>query len=170
MKLNSWPTAVAAILFAGLSTTAFAGSGLERSQDKGGFLAATSIEGQERAQDNRRAVCNSGPFILFFDWNDSSLSYEARRLLDEVVDFYADCENWRVSISGHTDTSQSERRSIDLSLERNQVVKEYLVERGLPEWKIATRAWGKSLPRVRTGDGVKEFENRRVEINFWPER
>ncbi len=44
----------------------------------------------------------------------------------------------------------------------------YLAGRGVPDGSITTEAFGESRPLVDTADGVREPQNRRVEITFGP--
>ena len=44
----------------------------------------------------------------------------------------------------------------------------YITARGVPEAQIAAQAFGESQPRVPTADGVREAQNRRVEITYGP--
>jgi OmpA-OmpF porin, OOP family len=51
---------------------------------------------------------------------------------------------------------------------RNASVREYLVGRGIPAGRMSSEAFGESRPRVPTADGVREPQNRRVEITYGP--
>jgi outer membrane protein OmpA-like peptidoglycan-associated protein len=53
-----------------------------------------------------------------------------------------------------------------LSMRRAQSVLAELVRRGIPEGQIAVFAKGERDPLVPTPDGVREPQNRRVEIVF----
>ena len=53
-----------------------------------------------------------------------------------------------------------------MSQERADAVRAYLIARGIPKANIVTHAFGESQPLIETKDGVKEPQNRRVEINF----
>ena len=44
----------------------------------------------------------------------------------------------------------------------------YLAGRGIPDGAITTQAFGESRPLVETADGVREPQNRRVEITYGP--
>ena len=45
-------------------------------------------------------------------------------------------------------------------------VRAYLAGKGIPSPKMTTTAFGETRPLVQTPDGVREPQNRRVEINF----
>ena len=51
-----------------------------------------------------------------------------------------------------------------LSLRRANAVKDALVREGVPATGIAVIGRGESQPLVQTADGVREPQNRRVEI------
>ena len=65
---------------------------------------------------------------------------------------------------GHADRSGSDAYNIGLSEERAAAVAEAMVSAGIPANLITSSAEGESNPRVATDDGVREPQNRRVEI------
>ena len=67
-------------------------------------------------------------------------------------------------MAGHADTSGTQRYNQDLSRRRAQAVASELVRLGVPREAITVQAFGESRPLVPTGDGVREPQNRRVEI------
>jgi outer membrane protein OmpA-like peptidoglycan-associated protein/opacity protein-like surface antigen len=113
-------------------------------------------------------VCNSGPYIVFFDWDKSNLTPTATATLDNAVSQYANCGNARVMLAGHADKSGGTSYNVGLSQRRNTAVRGYLESRGIPGGVIATEAFGESKPLVDTADGVREAQNRRVEVSYGP--
>jgi OmpA-OmpF porin, OOP family len=112
--------------------------------------------------------CNSGPYVVFFDWDKSVLTETAKIALDGAVSQYAWCGNSRVLLSGHADRSGSTGYNVALSQARNAAVRNYLTTRGIADEAIASAAFGEGSPRVATQDGVREPQNRRVEVSFGP--
>lgn len=112
--------------------------------------------------------CNSGPYIVFFDWDQSNLRPDAATVLDNAVAQYANCGTARVMLAGHADRSGAATYNVGLSQRRNATVQSYLQSRGIPQARIATEAFGETQPRVPTADGVREPQNRRVEITYGP--
>lgn len=53
-----------------------------------------------------------------------------------------------------------------LSMRRANATKAYMTAHGVPDSVIATQGFGESRPLVETADGVREPQNRRVEITF----
>jgi outer membrane protein OmpA-like peptidoglycan-associated protein len=72
----------------------------------------------------------------------------------------------RVIATGYTDTSGSADYNMGLSLRRAEAVKDVLVGEGIPAQNITTIGRGEADPLVPTGDGVREPQNRRVQIQF----
>jgi outer membrane protein OmpA-like peptidoglycan-associated protein/opacity protein-like surface antigen len=112
--------------------------------------------------------CTPGPYIVFFDWDKSDITAEAAGILDNAISNYANCANTQVMLAGHADRSGSASYNVGLSQRRADSVKSYLSGRGIPGGVISTEAFGESRPRVATADGVRELQNRRVEISYGP--
>lgn len=112
--------------------------------------------------------CNTGPYIVFFDWDESAITAEAANTLDQAVTAYANCGMASVMLAGHTDRSGSVQYNLGLAERRNTSVANYLTGKGIPGSRISSAALGESQPRVQTPDGVREQENRRVEVNYGP--
>ena len=109
-------------------------------------------------------VCNQTPFIAFFDWNRSDITAEAATTLDATAEMLRNCGYPQVNLDGFTDRSGSDGYNQGLSIRRASSVRDYLVSRGVPGERIATQGLGEANPRVPTADGVRELQNRRVEI------
>jgi len=112
--------------------------------------------------------CTPGPYIVFFDWDKSDITPEAASILDNAVSNYQNCGNSQVMLAGHADRSGSASYNVGLSQRRADEVKKYLSGRGISDGVISTEAFGESRPRVETADGVRELQNRRVEIMYGP--
>ncbi len=67
-------------------------------------------------------------------------------------------------VNGYTDTSGSPRYNMGLSVRRANAVAAELVRDGVPKNVIAIRGFGETHLLVPTGPGVREPQNRRVEI------
>ena len=109
-----------------------------------------------------------GPFIVFFDWDRSDITPQAAGILDNAAAQYAQTGNAQVVLAGHADRSGSDQYNVGLSQRRAENVRQYLSGRGVPEGSMRTEAFGESRPLVETADGVREPQNRRVEITYGP--
>jgi len=105
-------------------------------------------------------------YMVFFDWDRSNLSQQAVQTIGQAAAAYRSRGSARITATGHTDTSGPESYNMALSLRRANAVKNELVRQGVPADAIAVVGKGESQPLVATGDGVREPQNRRVEIVF----
>ena len=103
-------------------------------------------------------------FIVFFDWDRSNLSAQALNTIKQAAGSYKTKGSARVTATGHTDKSGPESYNMALSLRRANTVKDALVREGVPATAISVIGKGESQPLVQTADGVREPQNRRVEI------
>ena len=107
-------------------------------------------------------------FIVFFDWDRSDITPQAAAILDNAAAAYQQTGSAQVVLAGHADRSGSAQYNVGLSQRRADAVRSYLAGRGVPDGAMATEAFGESRPLVETADGVREPQNRRVEITFGP--
>jgi outer membrane protein OmpA-like peptidoglycan-associated protein len=110
----------------------------------------------------------AGPFIVFFDWDKADITPEAMGILDNAAAAYQQTGQASVMLAGHADRSGSASYNVGLSQRRADAVRSYLAGKGIPDTAISTEAFGESRPLVETADGVREPQNRRVEITFGP--
>jgi len=103
-------------------------------------------------------------FMVFFDWDRSDLSAQAIGTIHQVSAAYKQKGSARVTATGHTDTSGPDDYNMALSLRRANAVKDALVRDGVPATAISVVGRGEQGLLVPTADGVREPQNRRVEI------
>ena len=113
-------------------------------------------------------VCNTGPYIVFFDWDKSNLRPDAASVLDNAVAQYTNCGNAKVMLAGHADKSGAATYNVGLSQRRNSTVRSYLESKGVAGGAITSEAFGETAPLVQTADGEREPQNRRVEVTYGP--
>jgi OmpA-OmpF porin, OOP family len=103
-------------------------------------------------------------YMVFFDWDRSNLSAQALNTIKQAAGAYKTKGSARITATGHTDKSGPDAYNMALSLRRANTVKDALVREGVPATAIAVIGRGESQPLVQTADGVREPQNRRVEI------
>jgi outer membrane protein OmpA-like peptidoglycan-associated protein len=101
---------------------------------------------------------------VFFDWDRADLSERARQIVAEAAQNTTRVQYTRIEVSGHADRTGSAEYNQRLSLRRAQNVAAELVRLGVPQSAIDVTAFGYSRLLVPTAAGVREPQNRRVEI------
>jgi len=103
-------------------------------------------------------------FLVFFDFDKSSLTPRAMDIVREAANVAKAGQNTRVTCTGHTDTAGPAAYNMALSLRRANTVKDGLVREGVAPEAITVIGRGEEALLVATADGVREPQNRRVEI------
>ncbi|MDB5380998.1 MAG: hypothetical protein JWO26_630 [Rhodospirillales bacterium] len=103
-------------------------------------------------------------YIVFFDWNRADLTERARQIIGEAASASTSVASTRIEVVGHADRSGTPAYNQGLSQRRANTVAAELVRRGVNREAIAISAFGETRPLVPTADGVREPQNRRVEI------
>jgi outer membrane protein OmpA-like peptidoglycan-associated protein len=103
-------------------------------------------------------------YLVFFDWNRADLTGRAREIIGEAAQNARRVSSTRIEVAGHADRSGTPQYNQRLSQRRAEVVASELVARGISRNEIGVTAFGESRPLVPTADGVREPQNRRVEI------
>jgi OmpA-OmpF porin, OOP family len=115
-----------------------------------------------------RVECNTGPYIVYFDHDKSNITSGAAETLDNAISAYRNCGNARIMLAGHADRSGNVQYNVALSQRRNKEVTAYMAARGVSTGVISAEAFGEGQPKVQTLDGVRNDQNRRVEITYGP--
>ena len=108
---------------------------------------------------------DAGPTLVFFDWGKGELSNDAKASLDKVAERYVASPR-PMTIDGHSDKSGASASNLAGSRRRAGVVRDYLAGKGVPASAMTVRAYGETWPIIATADGVREVQNRRVEIRW----
>jgi outer membrane protein OmpA-like peptidoglycan-associated protein len=110
------------------------------------------------------AAAPSRSYLVFFDWDRADLTVRARQIIREAADNSTRVQYTRIEVDGYTDTSGTQQYNQGLSMRRAQAVAAELVKDGVPRQSITIMGFGDTHLLVPTGPGVREPQNRRVEI------
>ncbi|MCR9178125.1 MAG: OmpA family protein [Alphaproteobacteria bacterium] len=149
------------------------------------FFECWAEEQEENHQEARIAYCWSGfeaamaeleaseiaeplarDYLVFFDFDSTSIRSDTAQILNQVIEAFKALNASGMTLTGHTDRAGSSDYNQALSVGRAISVEDYLTNQGIPASDLTTAGRGESDPRVSTPDGVREQENRRVEINI----
>jgi OmpA family len=108
-------------------------------------------------------------FEVYFDFNRADLTPAGRQVVDAAVVAARAGGPSEIEITGNTDLAGTGAYNWELSKRRAQMVRRYMVSRGIDPSEIATRWLGKTRPAVATPNGVRAARNRRVEIVVSPD-
>jgi outer membrane protein OmpA-like peptidoglycan-associated protein len=103
-------------------------------------------------------------YLVFFDWDKSDLTARARQIIADAASASQRLAVTRIEVAGHADRSGTPQYNQGLSMRRAQTVAAELVRLGVKRDAIAISAFGDTRPLVPTAAGVREPQNRRVEI------
>ena len=114
------------------------------------------------------AAAPSAPrsYLVFFDFNKSDLTPQAISIVDAAARNAAPAKVTQLTVTGHTDTVGSDAYNMRLSRRRAESVAAQLEKDGIAASEIQIVAKGKRDLLVPTADGVKEPQNRRVQIVY----
>jgi outer membrane protein OmpA-like peptidoglycan-associated protein len=106
----------------------------------------------------------SRSYLVFFDWDKAVLTDRAKQIVSEAAANSTKVQYTKIEVNGYTDTSGTPAYNQGLSVRRAKAVAAELVKDGVPTAAITIAGFGETHPLVPTGAGVREPQNRRVEI------
>ena len=105
-------------------------------------------------------------YLVFFEFDRADLTPEGRQVVQQAATASKTNNVVRLEVTGHADRSGSDAYNQRLSQRRAETVRSELVRNGVRAADIAVFAKGEREPLVPTPDGVREPQNRRVEVVF----
>ena len=103
-------------------------------------------------------------YLVFFNWNKADLTPRATQIVAEAAKASQTTHVTSLNVNGYTDTSGTPAYNEKLSYRRADNVAAQLVTDGVPKSDIVIKGYGETHLLVPTGPGVREPQNRRVEI------
>jgi outer membrane protein OmpA-like peptidoglycan-associated protein len=103
---------------------------------------------------------------IFFETNSYELKAESTAELDKVVQFLNDNPSLKVEISGHTDNTGTNAFNQILSENRAKAVAEYLIKKGIPQIRLTSKGYGRTVPVADNNTDEGRAQNRRTEFKI----
>jgi OOP family OmpA-OmpF porin len=103
-------------------------------------------------------------FIVFFDWDRDTVTPEGMQIIHQAADAYKSGAPVQIHVTGYTDRSGSPAYNQRLSQRRANNVAKAMASLGVAPSQMIVSGRGENDNRVPTAPGVREPQNRRVEI------
>ena len=111
-------------------------------------------------------MVDGGPWTVYFAHDSAAIMDSDDATLTAAAAAAMQSSDAPIVVSGHTDTSGAAGYNLGLSASRAEAVVETLGQLGISASRINVSATGEEDLAVPTGDGVREAQNRRVEIRL----
>lgn len=124
-------------------------------------LAMTNLGENPDPRDVARALSIQ---VINFELDKAEIPEVNKAFLDRAAKIMVDVPDMNLMIVGHTDAQASNEYNMELSRERAESVKEYLVSQGVDESKLSTKGMGETEPVADNSTEQGRFRNRRIEF------
>ncbi len=94
----------------------------------------------------------------------AAITPESRAVLDRVAQSLLASPGARFEVAGYTDSSGSPAYNMSLSQARANMVRWYLIDRGVPSAQLTARGYGPENPIASNDTPDGRARNRRVEL------
>ncbi len=106
---------------------------------------------------------------IYFEPNSANMGLDSRAVVDEIASFMRAYENTVVDIEGNTDSTGSRALNMQLSKDRAETVKQYLVAKHkFPANRMRTAGNGPDKPVENNATPEGREKNRRTDIKVYP--
>lgn len=103
---------------------------------------------------------------ILFDTGKTSIKAESTSVMVDIIGILKEYPTAKFTVEGHTDSVGSSKLNQSLSESRALSVKEFLVEKGIEEFRLSAVGYGEDKPIATNNTKTGREQNRRVEINL----
>jgi outer membrane protein OmpA-like peptidoglycan-associated protein len=105
-------------------------------------------------------------YLVFFDWDHDDITWEGQQVIKGAAKAYKSVGSTRIQVTGFTDRTGARRYNQQLSERRAANVADGLESLGVARSDMTVAGRAENDRRIPTAPGVREPQNRRVEIIF----
>jgi len=127
---------------------------------------APAMDNPLNVDPNAPMAVENAMYLVFFDWDQSTLGPGAQSVLDAVAAEVSKRSLNAITVVGHADTSGPTDYNQKLAMRRGNAVRDALAQRGINASMIKVESRGEEELLVATPDNVREPANRRAQISF----
>jgi outer membrane protein OmpA-like peptidoglycan-associated protein len=103
---------------------------------------------------------------IFFDTDKATIKPVSFALLDQVAQIIRGHMEFKIRIEGHTDAQGNQDHNIQLSKERADSVRTYLIKKGIDPERLISAGYGPAMPIADNKTKAGREANRRVEFHI----
>lgn len=130
----------------------------------GGYLLYRNYKKKNGTTTQDNPVLKDVYDNLVFLTGTATIKPESFPALDELASVLNQSPTWKLSITGHTDSTGTPQTNLTLSKKRADSVKSYLVSKGVDQLRISTQGMGQTQPIADNATAEGREMNRRVEF------
>jgi outer membrane protein OmpA-like peptidoglycan-associated protein len=130
----------------------------------------SELEKLGEVREDQRGLVLTLPGNLMFSSGSSKLNARARGELDQLAEALNSLPESGITIEGHTDAQGRSEVNQELSFDRAQAVRLYLISQGVDPRSVEAVGYGELRPVAENDTASGRAENRRVEIVLEQER
>ena len=143
------------------------GDGIPDTEDKCPNSAGSSENGGcPKASKSDQEALDLAIQNLYFDTDKWAIRPSAMRNLNNVATIMKTKKDWKLLIVGHADPRGNKAHNIELSKNRANSVKNYLISKGVSPNLLVVKYYGDDIPVTKKEDPGSLQMSRRVELEF----
>ena len=125
-----------------------------------------SNKGCPEPDEKEQKQLNQYAKTILFDTGKATIKFQSAEVLNQIINVLKKFPNSRFRIEGHTDSTGKKAKNIELSQNRADAVKIYLIQGGIASERLESKGYGPEKPIASNKNKKGRALNRRVEINL----
>ena len=101
-----------------------------------------------------------------FTGTSTTLGTASKAALDQIVTLMKENPGMSISVGAYTDNAGDDDKNMQLTQDRANAVKDYIVSKGIDESRVTAEGFGETMPVADNNTAAGRTKNRRVEIKL----
>ncbi len=123
-------------------------------------------KGCPEVKKEEKAVLEKALHGIKFQSGKNIITTSSYSILNNVVSLLKKNSNYKLKIEGHTDSQGNDNMNLELSKNRANAVKNYLIKKGIDANRLSSKGFGEAKPIADNNTSKGRAENRRVELTI----